>query len=113
MFNNETGLYVVEPEVMEGLWLEQDASSKLFNDNCPYFFIVACGNADNEGPDHVSYVDGPFMGQYVDYVLNMICRAHDLAVNPREWDVDWKALGFIVIPDHLKRFSKADGYYHA
>ena len=119
MFNNENGLYEPAPEVENGLWLEQDRDSGLFDENGPYLFIITDDSdgsiSENEGPDHVKYVKGPHAGQYVIDVLNGISRTHNDKVNPSTWEPDgyWESLGFSVIPGHLKRFTEEEGYYHA
>ncbi len=119
LFNNETRRYEATPEVENGLWLEQDRDSDLFDEIGPYLFILTDdldgGISENEGPDHVKYIRGQHAGRYVIDVLNEICRRHDSRVNPSLWESDdfWASLGLLRVPDCLKRFNEADGFYHA
>jgi hypothetical protein len=116
-FDNETGYYRDEPWVRDGLWLEQDPDSDLFDDNGTYLYVITDqrhGSSDNEGPDHVKYVRGPYAGRHVEDVFFEICRENDQTVDPNEWESEeyWAALGFCCIPAVLKRWSPLDGYYH-
>jgi len=119
LFNNETSLYEASPEVENGLWLEQDRDSDLFDELGPFLFILTDESdgtiSENEGPDHVKYVKGRHAGRYVIDVLNAICRHHDSRLNPCLWESDrfWASLGFMRVPDVLKRFNEVDGFYHA
>ena len=119
LFNNDTSLYEPAPEIENGLWLEQDRDSDLFDESGPFLFIITDESdgtiSENEGPDHVKYASGLHAGRYVIDVLNEICRRHDARLNPCLWESDefWASLGFVRMPDVLKRFNDMDGYYHA
>jgi hypothetical protein len=116
LFDNLTRVYLDDEGIEHGLWLESSDESGLFAPaDARNLWIIpneTTGIAEIEGPDHVQYADGPHTGRYVIDVLNEISRRHK-APDPRNWDENWEALGFLVVDDCLKRFNVIDGYYHA
>ncbi len=119
LFNNETSLYEPTSEIENGLWLEHDWDSVLFDELGPFLFVITDDSdgtiSENDSPDHVKYIKGRHAGRYVIDVLNEICRQHDSRLNPCLWESDefWASLGFVRVPDFLKRFNEVDGFYHA
>jgi len=117
LYDNDHAIFVETEWLEEGLWLESDGDSGLFApEDARIMWIIpneTPGTSEIEGPDNVKYVAGPHKGEYVEDVLNEICRQHDGELDPRNWDVDWTPLGLMVVSDCLKRWSPQDGYYHA
>ena len=112
-YDNDRQEYLEDKGVETGLWLVQDPDSDLFDDNSGYLCILPNeehGIAENLGPDHVSYVNGPYAGQNMADVLDGQTKSE---LDPHKWEVDWEALGFIIVDGPLKRFNPQDGYYHA
>ena len=87
-FNNETGLYEDVEWLSNGQWLEDEEG---------FLYIVPKGVAEIEGPDNA--------------MLDSITVAQMNTGEVLDSDID--RLGLVEIPEHLKRFSEADGYFHA
>lgn len=105
LYNNDTGLFEEASWLDKGLWLE--------NENQVLWIIP---NDDTgmeiEGPDDIKFAEGPHKGQYIVDVLNEIC-AGQTDPDPRNWDIPWDTLGFVVVNECLKRWNPINGYYHA
>ena len=121
IYNNETSKYEEVPWLTDGLWLEQDSESELFDENGPYMWIIPNegvpyeeGTAEIEGPDHVKFVQGEHANRHVLDILNSICHKMK-PLDPRTWLTadEWARFGLIPVSDCLKRFSEQDGPYHA
>jgi hypothetical protein len=117
LFDNLTRVHLEDEGIGHGLWLESSDESGLFDSaDARTLWIIpneTTGIAEIEGPDHVQYADGPHKGRYVIDVLNEISRRHEDTPDPRNWNEDWEAVGFLVVDGCLKRFNVIDGYYHA
>ncbi len=116
LFDNIARVHLEDEGIEHGLWLESSDDSGLFApDDGRTLWVIpneTTGITEVEGPDHVQYAERPHKGRYVIDVLNEICRRHE-DPDPRNWNEDWEALGFVIVDECLKRFNDIDGYHHA